>query len=224
VKVNRIRPARLRSEGLRLAAIDAHRGALDLNGLRRIRAAVEGLVADLSEFDEVTPAPSSTPTGSANESEPAPPQSARLPIRRDELQGAWASPTAILCVSGPSPLDEAATAILAQILEKHGFGVRVEKNRVVSPGNVFHLGGEGVARVCVSYIDVGDAPSRARADIRRVLRQMPNAAVLAGLWGPNRDESGAIRSELKASHYANSLGDGLRLCIRAARRPRYWAA
>ena len=212
-------------EGLRLAAIDAHRGALDLNGLKRIRTAVEGLVADLSEFDEVTPAPSSVPTGSANESEPATPQSARLPmLRRDELQGAWASPTAILCVSGPSPLDEAATTILAQILEKHGFGVRVEKNRVVSPGNVFHLGAEGVALVCVSYIDVGDALSRARADIRRVLRQMPNAAVLAALWGPNRDESGAIRSELKASHYANSLGDGLRLCIGAARRPRYWAA
>jgi predicted PurR-regulated permease PerM len=211
-------------EGLRLAAIDAHRGALDLNSLKRIRAAAAGLVADLSQFDEVTPGPSITPSGPADESEPAAPQSARLPmLHRDELQGAWASPTAILCVSGPSPLDEAATAILAQILEKQGFGVRVENHRVVSPGNVFHLGGEGVALVCVSYIDVGDAPSRARADIRRVLRQLPNISVLAGLWGPNKDESGAIRSELKASHYANSLSQALRLCIRAAGRPRYWA-
>jgi len=121
------------------------------------------------------------------------------PRRRDQLHGPWASATAVLCIPGPSPLDEAATAILAQILEKHGFGVRIEKHQVVSPENIFQLGGEGVALVCVSYIDVGDAALRARAAIRRVQRQIPNATVLVGLWGPNKDESGAIRSELKAS-------------------------
>ena len=212
-------------EGLRLAAIDAHRGALDLNSLKKIRTAVEGLVADLSQFDEVKLSPSTTPPGSGNKSEPAMSQSAQSPsLRRDELQGVWASPTAVLCVSGPSPLDEAATTFLAQVFEKHGFGVRVEKHQVVSPGNIFHLGCEGVALVCVSYIDVGDAPLRARAAVRRVQRQMPNVSVLAGLWGPNKDESGSIRSELKASYYANSLSEAVRLCIRAAQRPRYWAA
>jgi len=59
------------------------------------------------------------------------------------------------------------------------------------------LDGEGVALVCVSYIDVGDAALRARIAIRRVQRQIPNVAIL-----PNRDESGAIRNELKASYYA----------------------
>ena len=211
-------------EGLRLAAIDAHRGALDLNGLKKIRVAVEGLVADLSQFDDVKLSPSITPPRASDESEPAS-QSVRLPmLRRDELQGAWASPTAILCVSGPSPLDEAATVILAQIFEKHGFGVRVETHQVVSPGNIFHLGGEGVALVCVSYIDVGDAPLRARAAIRRVQRQIANVTVLAGLWGPNKDESGAIRSELKVSHYASSFSEAVRLCIKANQRPRFWAA
>jgi predicted PurR-regulated permease PerM len=212
-------------EGLRLAAIDAHRGALDVNSLKKIRIAVEGLVADLSQFDEVKPSPSITPPGSDNKSELAVSQSVPLRLlHRDELQGAWASPTAVLCVSGPSPLDEAATAILAQILEKHGFGVRVEKHHVVSPGNIFHLGGEGVALVCVSYIDVNDATSRARAAIRRVQRHIPNVTVLAGLWGPNKDESGAIRSELRASYYANSFSEAVKLCIKAAQRPRYWAA
>jgi predicted PurR-regulated permease PerM len=207
-------------EGLRLAAIDAHRGALDLNSLKKIRTAVEGLVADLSQFDDGKLSPSITPAAGHDKSE-----SAGLPmLRRDELQGVWASPTAVLCVSGPSPLDEAATTFLAQVFEKHGFGVRMEKHQVVSPGNIYHLGCEGVAVVCVSYIDVGDAPLRARAAVRRVQRQMPNVSVLAGLWGPNKDESGAIRSELKASYYANSLSEAVRLCIRAAQRPRYWVA
>jgi hypothetical protein len=145
-------------------------------------------------------------------------------LRTDELQGSWASATAVLCIPGPSPLDEAATVILAQILKKHGLGVQVEENEVVSSGNLSHLSGEGVELICISYIDVGDARLRVRAAIRRAQRQIPNAAVLAGLWGPNKDESGAIRNELKASYYANSFGDAARLCIKAAQRPRFWAA
>lgn len=211
-------------EGLRLAAIDAQRGALDRNSLQKIRVAVEALVADLSQFHDVMPS-AGVIEGATAESEPAASQSAELPmLRRDELQGAWASATAVLCIPGPSLIDEAATVILAQILQKHGLGVKVEKHQVVSSGNVVHLGGEGVALVCVSYIDVDDAPLRVRAAIRRVQRQIPNVTVLAGLWGPNKDESGAIRSELKASYYANSFGDAARLCIKAAQRPRFWAA
>ena len=209
-------------EGLRLAAIDAHRGALTPNSLQKIHVAVEGLVTDLSHFDDVI---TSGAEAAADASKPTESQSAGLPmLRKDELQGAWASPTAVLCIPGPGPLDEAATVILAQIIEKRGFGVQVAKHQVVSSGNVFHLGGEGVALVCLSYLDVGEAPLRVRAAVRRVQRQMPNVTVLVGLWGPNKDESGAIRSELKASYYANSLGEAVRLCIKAAQRPRFWAA
>jgi predicted PurR-regulated permease PerM len=209
-------------EGLRLAAVDAQRGALDQNRLQKIRVAVEGLVADLSQFDDGKISPSITPAAGDDNSEPS--KSAELPmLPRDPLQGVWASPTAVLCISGPSPLDEAATVILAQVLEKHGLGVRFEKNQVVSPGNVFHLGGEGVALVCVSYIDVGDAGLRARACIKRVQRQIPNVAILAGLWGPNKDQSGANRSALNVNYYANSFTEAAKLCIKAAQRPRFWA-
>jgi len=206
-------------EGLRLAAIDAQRGALDQKGLQKIRVAVEGLVTDLSQRDDVKPSGRAAANGPELTA-----QSAELPVLcRDKLQGPWASATAVLCISGPSPLDEAATVILAQIFEKHGFGIKVKNNQVVSPGNVFQLCGEGVALVCVSYIDVGDARSRARAAIRRVQAQIPNVTVLAGLWGPNKDESGAIRNELKASYYANSFSEAVRLCSKAAQVPRFWA-
>src|SRR5262249_28116181 len=186
----------------------------------KIRVAVEGLVADLCQLDDVKPS-----TGAATgESELTAVQSAELPmLRRDKLQGPWAGATAVLCIAGPSPLDEAATVMLAQIFNKHGFGVQVKKHQVVSPGNVFQLGGEGVALVCVSYVDIGDAQSRARAAIRRVQAQIPKVTVLAGLWGPNKDESGAIRNELKASYYANTFSEAVRLCIKAAQVPRFWA-
>ena len=208
-------------EGLRLAAIDAHRGALDNHSLQKIRVAVEGLVADLNQFDVVSSAGGVIEGTAVDGCELTASQSAELPmLRGNELQGSWASATAVLCISGPSPLDEAATVILSQIFEKHGFDVQVEKHQVVSSGSIFHQRGVGVALVCVSYIDAGDAPSRARAAIRRVQRQIPNVTVIAGLWGPNKDETGAIRSDLKASYYANSISEAARLCVKAAQQPR----
>ena len=201
-------------EGLRLATIDAQRGALDHNRLQKMRTAVQELVMDLSQCDDVKLSPPITPFASIDEVDRISSQAASLPVlRRDELHGAWASPTAVVCISGPSPLDEAATIILAQIFEKHGFGVKVQKHQVASAGKVFHVGDDAVALVCVSYIDVGDAPIRARATIRRVQRQIPNVAVLAGLWGPNKDESGAVREELKAKYYASSFREAVSLCI-----------
>jgi hypothetical protein len=203
-------------EGLRLAAIDAHRGALDLNSLQKIRAAVGGLVADLSHCVDRMPA-AGTAKAVADASKPTVSQSAELAmVRGDRLQGSWASAATVLCIPGPSPLDEVAANILAQILQKHGFAVRVEKHQLVLPGNVFHLDVEEAPLVCLSYIDVGDAPVRARAAIRRVQRQIPNATVVVGLWGPNKDELGAIRSKLKASYYANSFTEAARLCIKGA--------
>ena len=214
-------------EGLRIAELDARRGVLDSNSSQKIRAAVEGLVADLSHFDDVAPPSraSDEELAVAGASHPKGSQSVELPVlSRDELQGAWASATAVLCIPGPSPLDEAAALMLAQILEKHGLGVQVKKHQVVASGNIFHLSGEGVAMVCLSYIDIGDTPARARAAVRRVQRQIPNVTVLVGLWGPNKDESGAIRNELKTSFYAHSLREAAKLCLKDAQRPRYWAA
>jgi hypothetical protein len=214
-------------EGLRLAELDVRRGVLDPNSSQRIRAAVEGLVADLSDFDDVAPPLPASDEASAftDTSQPKKSQSVELPVlSRDELRGSWASPTAVLCIPGPSPLDEAATLLLTQILEKHGIGVKIKKHQAVSSGSIFHLSGEGVAIVCLSYLDNGDARARVRAAIRRVQRQLQNATVLVGLWGPNKDESGALRSELKASFYAYSLREAAKICIKVAQRPRYWAA
>lgn len=200
-------------EGLRLAAIDAHRGALDGNSLQKIRAAVGGLVAELAHLVDMMP-PARTAARSAAS------RSAAVPTVGEDflLEGSGASP--VLCIPGPSPLDEVAANILAQILRKHGFDVRVEKHQLVSPGSDFRLDDEEVLPlVCLSYLDVGDAPVRARAAIRRVQRQIPNATVVAGLWGPNKDETGAIRCQLQAHYYANSFSEAARLCVKGGQPP-----
>jgi predicted PurR-regulated permease PerM len=211
-------------EGLRLAELDARHGRLDHVRVQKVRTAVEGLVADLSDFDDAAP-PGGMTSGreSAQASEGRKPESSELPVlRQEELAGEWASTRPVLCIPGPSPLDEAATVILAQILEKHGIGVQIRKHHATSSSNEFQLGGEGVALVCVSYLDVGDAPARIRATVRRVRRQLPRATVLAGLWGPNNDHPGEIRAELSADLYARSFCEAAKRCIEAAapgRRP-----
>ena len=91
-----------------------------------------------------------------------------------------------------------------------------QKLHAASSSDEFQLGSEGVALVCVSYLDVGDASARIWAAIRRVRRQLPRATVLAGLWGPNNDQPGEIPAELNANLCARSFCEAAKLCIEAA--------
>lgn len=198
-------------EGLRLAAIDAHRGALDVKSLQKIRAAVGGLVTDLSHLVDVMPS-----ADAAKAFADASKVAAATDLAIADQQDGGANPPTVLCIPGPSPLDEVAANILAHVLRKHGLGVRVEKHELVQPGSVLSLD-EEAPLVCLSYIDVGDAAVRARAAIRRVQRQVPNATVVVGLWGPNKDDSG--RDQLKPSHYASSFSEAAQLCVKGAQLP-----
>lgn len=47
--------------------------------------------------------------------------------------------TAVLCIAGRGSLDEAAAAMLAQLLEKHGIGARVVASEEVSVANLVRL-------------------------------------------------------------------------------------
>jgi hypothetical protein len=60
-------------------------------------------------------------------------------------------PSAVRC--GPRPLDEAVAIMLAQLLEKHGLGARVEGADAIAPSNLLRLETSGVVMVCLSYLD-----------------------------------------------------------------------
>ncbi len=104
-------------KALELAARDAARGVLTAQQKGAMRAALTELVADLSDrSDAVTGA-----TGEGEESACSPLPMGPAP---EALPAAWTREGAVLCVAGRGFLDEAAAAILAQILEKRGLGVR----------------------------------------------------------------------------------------------------
>ncbi|MFH5923274.1 AI-2E family transporter [Roseomonas xinghualingensis] len=173
--------------GLALAQGDAARGVLNRTRLDVLRARVDGLLDDLSDHEDaealVTDGPVEAEGGEAAERLPDP-----------ELPPEWEAPGAVLCVVGRGRLDEQATVMLAQVLSMKGFGARVLPNealRGTAPAP------EGVRAVVLSALDGGSGAASARYAMRRLRRRFPGVALVAGVWGAERDSPvlAALREE-----------------------------
>ncbi|HKM74587.1 MAG TPA: AI-2E family transporter [Stellaceae bacterium] len=179
-------------KGLALAQLDVNRGALDHSHRVRIKEAVEWVIDDLSDHDDA----------SASALEEGAAQVAALPsvFSSEELAPGWRE-TAVLCVAGRGSLDEAAAAMLAQLLEKHRIGARVVPSEAVSVGNVLRLDVTGVQLACLSYLEPGSF-TNARYLVRRLRRRLPQAKIFAGFWtltaqeADERDALAATRADL----------------------------
>src|SRR3954451_22366865 len=140
-------------KGLQLAANDAERGVLRPDKLERVKNTITALVAELDTHDDRAPPPQHhDPDEETVESQAAdlpqrsPPAHADISV--GEFGPAWRTKTPVLCLAGKGPLDEAASAILAQLLGKHGLGARVLSYHAASREGIGSLDPEGVAMVC----------------------------------------------------------------------------
>lgn len=155
-------------KGLALAQLDARRGALDQERRAEIKETIEGLIDNLSSQEGASGVRDSVSTEAT--SGVAEEQKAALPK------------STVLCIAGGGPLDEAAAAMLAQVLLKRGIAARIVPNREVSSGNILGLDVEDVETVVISYLDSGGF-ANARYLVRRLRRRLPsNVRVLLGLW------------------------------------------
>src|SRR6185295_14898383 len=109
-------------KALALAQRDFDHGTLDRHRLDAIRETVDALIENLSDRDEI---PEGIDHGGKWPPPPCPP----------DLTEEWHG-RPVLCVAGRSPLDEAAAALLAHVLEKHGIGARVASASDVSPAQL----------------------------------------------------------------------------------------
>jgi hypothetical protein len=179
-------------KGLALAQADASRGALDEARRRRAKETIDEVIEDLADHDDVAP-----PAEEADEETPAvaaPPPPVLAP---DGIASSWRGQP-VLCVAGRSSLDEAAAALLAQLLDKHGVGARVLPSQAVSAANLPHLDTAGVRMICLSYLDVGSL-THARYLARRLRRKMPEAPVLLGFWTLADEDEGRRGDALRAT-------------------------
>ncbi len=214
-------------KGLQLAANDGQRGVLSHGQLDRVKDTIKTLVNGLADHDDIQPvekpaqpddsALAPAPERRALPNNPTPdgdaPQQADLPP-------AWRGAAPVLCIAGRGPLDEAASTMLVQLLGKHGLGARLVPYEAVSRDRVERLDVDGVAMVCISYLDISGSPAHLRYLLQRLRRRLPRGApILVGLW-PTQDAAltdKTTQTGIGADYFASSLRDAVDACLKAAR-------
>lgn len=220
-------------EGLKLAQLDAERGALDAEKMERIDATVEEMMDNLADFeprrwfrkvptdkeeiDEQEEGGSLATLANAEKGL----EDDRLPtLEAADLAPGFEDEDAILCIGGRTPLDEAAAAMLAGILRRHGLKARAVPSESISAAHIVSLEASKAKLVCLSYLGTGGNDAPIRYLVRRLRRILPaGAKVLVGYWADESEARAvkALEATAEADVYATSLRQAAELCLNAAR-------
>ncbi len=212
-------------KGMQLAANDARRGALGHDQLDRVKSTIKSLADGLSGHEDEPPPP---PKRGKEAIEPrdddnqlhSHPHPDSLNSDTQNLPPIWRGPDAVMCIGGRGPLDEAASAILAQLVGKHGLGSRLVGYAEVSREGIETLDVSGVAMACISYLDISGNPSHLRYLIQRLRQRLPHGtSILVGLW-PMEDTALSdkeVQRSIGADYFTSSLAEAVTDCVEAAR-------
>ncbi len=162
---------RVALRGLGLAQADLSRDALAFDRLEAVHAQVERVVTALG-----------TQAGAPAE---LPPE-------------AWRKAGTVLCIPGRGQLDDLGAQMAMQVLQGAGFGASCESNLILGAKRGEPVEAHPDARlVCLSVLEEGSSPSSIRYLLRRIARQMPQAAVVVCLWNAAGGSAtlAALRSE-----------------------------
>jgi predicted PurR-regulated permease PerM len=210
-------------KGLQLAANDAVRGVLTEAQLEKIKGSMQDLIDDLDEHDDREPdtkdAAEGAATAPSRSEQDVPKHPAPGKVVAEALQPAWRGPAPVLCIAGRGPLDEPAASMLAQLLHKSGLTARVLPHEAASRLRISTLEGDGVAMVCLCYLEIGGAPSHLRYLLRRLRQRLPNARLLVGLWPAEQAilTDDRLRAAVGADIYTSSLREAVEACLESAR-------
>ncbi len=109
--------------------------------------------------------------------------------------------------------------MLAQLLRKHGLGARALPHEAASRAGIRELDVDGVAMVCVSYLDIAGNPAHLRYLLKRLRPKLPGAPLLVGLWPAEEAvlKDASLRAEIGAAYCVASLREAVEACLQAAR-------
>jgi hypothetical protein len=215
--------------GLLRAQADVRRGLLEEAQQLQVRDTVFEVIDDLND-NELYPKgkPAEAPEdesvlGNGTTDSGAPPATREtLPsLEAADLAPEFQGETPVLCIAGRSPLDEAACAMLSQLLTKHGVKARFEGPEILAPGKITRLPDDGVAMVCLSYLDADLSSAHVRYAVRRIRRRLPNARLAACFWMPedNADRARDLCQTAGADFCATTLSRAVEICVEAAQNP-----
>jgi predicted PurR-regulated permease PerM len=206
--------------GLRLAVIDAERGVLTPVHLARIKVSIQSLIEDLDDHEDSQPSPAETREAATMPPMPDEPAADGGVPGESAVALAGGGTTPVLCIAGRGPLDEEASAMLAQLLARRGLASRVLPHAATARAAIGTLDVSAVAMVCISYVVLTGNPSHLRYLIRRLRRRLPqDVPVLVGFW-PEGEEvlhDERLRAAVGANYYTSSLRDAVETCLKVPR-------
>jgi hypothetical protein len=179
---------------LGLAEQDRLRGGLDRETVREIAKDTIGVIDDLADHqdpepDEVT-----------NDSAPT----AAAPSKQ----------IAILCIGARNGLDEAAAAMLAQLLTRRGLNADTVPREAIAGRQLARLEFSGIELICLSYVNPG-ATQHAHRIIRRLRQHFGSEVrIMVGMWTAKSSEA---RGELIETTGADLVATSLRQAVRQVR-------
>jgi hypothetical protein len=186
-------------KGLALAQLDVNRGMLDHEHRARIKDTVDGVIEDLSDHESPSDA-----EGEAGAAAPRP--------------AATAAPASVICIGGRGSLDEAAAAMLVQLLEKRGVSVEIASSNAVSLANLPRLDVEGIRIACLSYLESGGF-TNARFLVRRLRRRLPDVTIVIGFWRLTTEEGDEALAATGADRLVTSLRQAVDLVTEMMQAP-----
>jgi len=182
-------------EALLMAQADVRRGALDEQRQARIRETIGELVEDL-QTDEATGTLAEGEAAKAAEEQPA--------------------KTSIICIGGRTPLDEAAAALLAHLLQAEAdIATRVEPASAMTPSGLVRLDAANADVICLSYLDGDVGPAQVRYGVRRLRRRFPRVKIVTCFW--TADENPARMEQLCAAAKPDKCATRFHEALDAAR-------
>jgi predicted PurR-regulated permease PerM len=193
---------------LALVENDRVRGVLDDKQRAIIAAGAVTLVDNLSEHED-EPAAEATEEAAEKPGEEDMAEPAQVvPEEAVALGRDWLV-RPVLCAGGRGNLDDAAAAMLGQLVERGGIGVRRATFDAMASANYASLDLDGVQMICLSYMNA-DSLAHARYLVRR-LRRRTAAPILVGFWSMEKEE--ADRRDLvkatRADYSAISLEEAI---------------
>ena len=170
-------------EGLRLAQADAQRGSLNEDQMRRIRDAVAELVDDLATHTDADERRTDHGRGGCSSCPTR--KGPRTKVEEQELPERWRSGKPVLCIPGPSMLDEGFGGhCYAHLVEQRGSWCSRQAGGCVVNVSHLELGhGEGVFElICLCYLEAATA-AQIRYAIRRIRRRIPDVSIIVASLG-----------------------------------------
>jgi hypothetical protein len=168
---------------------------------------VAHVVADLS--DHVEPLPSESAAGAG----PSTAEGSEAGLAASE-KAPQISEGAALCLAGRTPLDQAACAILIQLLERRNIAARGAGPQALTTSGIFGLKADGVKAICVFYLDHQGLAS-IRYSVRRLRKKFPNLPIAVCLWGSA--ELNATAEAARADQTIGTLREAVDFCVQACR-------